>query len=190
MVPEKLSILFGLSMLASYIYTIKTSQPILLRRLADSKYRSYLNNETCTYIGKQGGHFHWTLATVDSYLAPNSYTYALLWMGSCAFARPYRLFSGILLFGISLFASFLVKFDGSFEAGSVWCWTAMILFVYIALQPYVSPIQTDECAVTTKRMRGALDKKPFIYCFSSTKTTQRPIKISPVYKKWHSYNFS
>ena len=179
MVPEKLSVLFGLSILASYIYTISSSQPVLLRRLADSEYRSYMNNNTCTYIGK-GGHFHWTLANVDSYLVPNSYTYALLWF-SCACARPWRLFSGILLFGLSLFIFFLVQFHGSFEAGSVWCWSAMIMFVYVAIQPYALPVLTneyDKCKIsngTGVRNSPALLK--------SANVAQRSIRVSKAYRR-------
>ncbi len=137
-VPEKLSLLFGMSMIASYLYTITSAKTALLRTLADSDYLSYLNTETCTYLGR-GGHFHWTLASADSFIVPNSYTYALLWF-SCSFARPLRLFSGILFFGLVLFMMFLVELGGSFEAGSVWCWSAIILILYITVQPYLLPI--------------------------------------------------
>eukprot|EP00970_Alexandrium_tamarense_P009741 scaffold1954_cov146-Alexandrium_tamarense.AAC.10 len=137
-VPEKLSLLFGMSMIASYLYTITSAKTAKLRTLADSDYLSYLNTETCTYLGR-GGHFHWTLASADSFIVPNSYTYALLWF-SCSFARPLRLFSGILFFGLVLFMLFLVELGGSFEAGSVWCWSAIILILYITVQPYLLPI--------------------------------------------------
>jgi len=141
-IPERLSLMFAASMVASYLYTI-TSPSTPLRTLVDTNYMSYMNEETCSYIGKGGRHIHWTVAQPDSYLVPNAFTYCLLW-ASCAFARPIRLFSGILLFGISLFVLFLSIFHGGFEAGSVWCWSAIILMFYLLLQPYLLPIDDEK----------------------------------------------
>lgn len=142
-IPERLSILFGLSFIALYIYTNSISfESVWLNRLVDSDFKSYTNDKTCTYIGKNG-HLQWTIATLDSFFTPNAYTYSLLWL-SCMFARPLRLFSGILLFGFGLFLFFLFELRGSFEAGSVWCWSAIILHLYMVLQPYVLPIEQSE----------------------------------------------
>ena len=132
LIPERMSMAFAISMVVSYLYTaLSPSMP--LHTLADTNYTSYYNNETCTYIGK-AGHLHWTLAIVDSYLAPNAYPYVLIW-ASCVFARPLHLVSGILLFGLFLFVLFLIGYHGRFEAGSVWCWSAIIMHLYIFLHP-------------------------------------------------------
>lgn len=139
MIPEMLSIVFGLSCLLVYVYTIFfSSQSTWLRNLSDTSYKSYMSDRTCTYIGSNG-HLQWTLATVDSIFTPNAYTYVLLW-GSCMIARPTRLFSGVLFFGLILFTFFLIQMHGSFEAGSLWCWSAIILHVYLSSQPYILPI--------------------------------------------------
>ena len=54
-IPEKLSIRFGLSFIALYIYTNSISfEPVWLHRLVDSDFKSYTNDKTCTYIGKNG----------------------------------------------------------------------------------------------------------------------------------------
>lgn len=143
LIPEKMSILFGSSFIALYIYTNFISfESVWIHRLVDSDFKSYTNDKTCTYIGKNG-HLQWAIATLDSFFTPNAYTYSLLWL-SCIFARPLRLFSGILLFGFGLFLFFLFELRGSFEAGSVWCWSAIILHLYMVLQPYVLPIEQSE----------------------------------------------
>jgi len=147
MIPEKLSILFGLSFLAVYICAISISSEssVWLRKVvADTSYKSYTNDKTCTYIGRYGHHLQWTIATLDSFFTPNAYTYSLLWI-SCIFARPRRLFSGIFAFGLFLFIFFLVQLGGSFEAGSVWCWSGIILHLYLIVQPYLLPIKDSEC---------------------------------------------
>lgn len=142
-IPEKLSILFGLSFIAVYIYTNSISfESVWRHSLEDSSYKSYTNDKTCTYIGKNG-HLQWTIATLDSFFTPNAYTYSILW-SSCIFAKPLRLFSGILMFGLFLFVFFLFELRGSFEAGSVWCWSAMILHLYLVVQPYRLPVKDSE----------------------------------------------
>jgi hypothetical protein len=144
MIPEKLSILFGLSFLAVYIYAISISSEssVWLRKLADTRYKSYTNDKTCTYFGSNG-HLQWSIATLDSFFTPNAYAYSLLWL-SCIFARPLRLLGGIFAFGLFMFLFFLVEMRGSFEAGSVWCWSGIILHLYLVVQPYLLPIKASE----------------------------------------------
>ena len=86
---------------------------------------------------------------VDTFLLPNAFGYLLLWL-SLIFARPYQFCAGIYLVVLVLFGAQLVYFEMSFEAGSVWCWSGMILYLYFILQPHVWPVEkTMEKTTTT-----------------------------------------
>merc|ERR1712110_1094704 len=54
-----------------------------------------------------------------------------------AWARPYYLFSGPITAYLLMLVGFLIGFGWSFEAGSVWCWSALGLHVYFWAQPYL-----------------------------------------------------
>lgn len=100
-------------------------------------YSSYLNWQTCSYIGSHGN-LQWTVRIPDSYMNPNAFTYFLLW-SSVAFARPWRMFSGMaILLLISALILFAAK-QGSWEFGSEWCYSAAYFYVWLVFQPYLFP---------------------------------------------------
>ena len=47
------------------------------------------------------------------------------------------------LAGLGLFVGLLFYFGLSFEAGSVWCWSAAIFCIYFCLQPCLLPLHDD-----------------------------------------------
>jgi len=136
---------YSSSPLFDYAYTYRT--------LSDSNYKSYLHSETCTFLGRSGHHLHWAFAIPDTYVTPNGFTYLLLWL-SVIFCRPRRFVAGIMLLCLGIFVVQFLYLGSSWEAGSVWCWSAMIGFVYVAIQPYVlpcTPISLREDATTTEK---------------------------------------
>jgi len=139
-VPEFLAIVYGFCNLFLYLVSSlpQLSSNMIYRSLAESNFKSYLHTETCTYLGASGHHLQWAYSLPDMFLAPNGYTYFLLWL-SVAFARPLRYAAGIFLVAVAIFFVQFIYFDLSWEAGSVWCWAAIILHVYAAVQPYVLP---------------------------------------------------
>jgi hypothetical protein len=153
-IPEALALVFALchcfvwavtyySMGLSSLPSSDDNSHRLLRSLADSDYTSYLHVDTCTYVGRSGHHLHWAVALMDHFAIPNAYTYALLWL-SLVGARPRRFAAAIYLVLVALFGVQLVWFQGSWEAGSVWCWAAAVVFGYFLVQPYVLPCRPME----------------------------------------------
>lgn len=104
-----------------------------LADIADSFYLGMHHTESCTYIGEHG-HLHWTFKVSAFYFAPGGYAYALI---NCAVAaaRPWYLFSGPITAYLVLLVVFLLGFGWSFEAGSVWCWSALGLHAFFWVQP-------------------------------------------------------
>ena len=146
-VPEYLAIIFGVANTLLYCLSSALSRSLntafQFQHLSSSNLKSYLHNETCTYIGSSGNHLHWTYQFPGHFMAPNPFTYSLLWL-SVVFAKPKRFAAGIFVFELLQFLALLVYFDFSFEAGSVWCWSAMIMFLYFVFQPYLLPCKCEE----------------------------------------------
>lgn len=143
-VPEMLAIVYAIAQWLAYIYTSLQENPPV-RNIRESRYISSMHDQTCMYIGTSG-HLHWTLRIADTYLTPNAFTYALLWI-SVAYARPLSFAAGIFLVALAMFAGQLVYFGLSFETGSVWCWAAIVLSIYFCLQPYLLPLNEETLPV-------------------------------------------
>lgn len=151
--PETLAVVFALCHclvfgVTYYLSHMGSLARLPLQSLQDSHYQSYLHFDTFTYVGRSGHHLHWAVALMDTWGTPNAFTYALLWL-SIVGARPRRFASTIYLALMALFAVQIVWFQGSWEAGSVWCWAAGLIFGYFLVQPYVWPCRTEEEKVIT-----------------------------------------
>lgn len=154
-VPEVLAILFGLSNTFFWVLTTmfidndnndneqSQQQLLYLQSLQESYYKSYLHTETCTYIGLSGQHLHWSYRFPNTFITPNAFTYALLWF-SIIVTKPKRFAAGIYLIALGIFIIQLIYFQLSFEAGSVWCWSAIFIFIYFIIQPYIFPCNNDD----------------------------------------------
>lgn len=137
-VPEFLAFLFGLVSVILFVFGIfLPEEPRFQKFFRSTQNTSYMNFQTCTYIGGKGS-LHWTVKFFDYFMTPNAFTYALL-STSVAFARPWRLFSGILMFMQLILAVLLIVKSGSFEAGSEWCFSTLIVFVWLVVQPWFFP---------------------------------------------------
>lgn len=135
--PELLAVLFGLAMVIHYLWTQSELVPYFLKRrsVEESNYHSYHHLHTCSFIGLHG-HLHWTVATADTYMSPNGFTYHLLWIAGW-FARPRALFACAITLVQVVFAFHMLWLGPSFEIGSIWCWTGGLFHLYLLLQPYV-----------------------------------------------------
>lgn len=71
----------------------------------------------------------------ESTLTPNAFAYAMLFL-STAFARPKHIVAVLCLIMMSIFFLQSIWFEGSFEADSMWCFTAIVVFVYLGTIPY------------------------------------------------------
>jgi len=100
-------------------------------------YQTFINSETCTYIGPNG-HLFWTLATADCWFTPNASCYAIICM-SLFYCKPKRFFAGIALFMCAVFLGLNTYFGGNIETASMWCWTGILMNIYFVVQPYVLP---------------------------------------------------
>ena len=138
-IPEFMAIVFAAVHCLLVVVSLFTDDAHL-RNLMDSGFKSYYHQETCTYVGLSGHHLHWTVNIPDTFMTPNAFTYSLLW-STVIFAKPKRYAAGIFLFAAALFWTQLAYFSMSFEAGSVWCWSALFVFVYFVVQPYVLPCE-------------------------------------------------
>ena len=147
-VPEFLAILYACGHVHYYLANIwlakDNHQPALFVRqpVANSHYQGPFHTETCSWVGRHG-HLHWTVATADTWFTPNAFSYGLLW-SSIIFARPWQFASGILMTGLVIFLAEIIYFGGSFEAGSVWCWSSVIMQTYFLVQPYILPCADDD----------------------------------------------
>ena len=100
-------------------------------------YQTFVNSETCSYIGKNG-HLFWTLATADCWATPNVVPYLII-CASLVFAKPKRFFAGMGLFMGAVMGGLIGYYGGTVEAASVWCWTGIIMNIYVVVQPYILP---------------------------------------------------
>jgi len=140
-VPEFLAFLFGFVCATSFLFAnFLPEEPRFRKFFRSTKNTSYLNYQTCTYIGKTGS-LHWTIKALDYFMTPNAFTYVLLWT-SVAFARPWRLFSGIMMLMLIILSGLLLDKHGSFESGSEWCFSALILFIWLVVQPWAFPYKS------------------------------------------------
>ena len=134
-ISQYLSVLFATVAVGMYLHSAQSAVSPTVPRLGESQFRSYRNRETCTYIGLHG-HLHWTVAMTETILTPNAFAYAMLFL-STIFARPKHVVAVPSLIMMLIFVLQSIWFEGTFEAGSMWCFAAIIVFVYYAVQPWV-----------------------------------------------------
>jgi hypothetical protein len=109
--------------------------------LSWSGFRDYRHWETCTFIGKSGVHLQWTTNMDDTYATPNMFSYLMLSI-PLWYAKPFKLIAGPIVLSELLFFWQSWRLGGSFEAASVWCWSAMLILSYYCAYPYVFPLST------------------------------------------------
>lgn len=149
-VPEGMAFLFGVAVSVTYVLTQILGPPFFVTRsimvevpnlqddLSHRYYKNLFHTQTCSFVGESGRHLHWTMALADTWWTPNGWTYMMLWL-SVVVARPWAFASGIITAIMVLFLTLVVQFEGSFEAGSVWCWSAVVFSSYFVVQPYIFP---------------------------------------------------
>jgi len=140
-IPEALALIFAVTWCACLLVPVWRKDAPLVS-LEDSGYLSYSHLETCAFVGREG-HLHWAFRQMNSYMVPNGFPYFLTFLVPTLFVRPWGFFSGIVTVLTALGFAQLVYFGFSFEFGSVWCWSALLLHVYLVLQPYVMPLGTE-----------------------------------------------
>ena len=145
--PELLAVCLALTFDAFVAYSSIASGPF--RTLEDSGLRGYMSSQTCTYIGLHN-HLHWSIRLVDTFLTPNVFAYVLLWSATLFF-RPISHNAAFLAIMIFLGQSL---YFGTFEAGSVWCWLCILIFLVGSLQVYHLPLHEHTRTMTAKRTIG------------------------------------
>lgn len=65
-------------------------------------------------------------------LLPNAFPYFVL-LAIVIFVQPFRLVGAIITIMLCVFTFFYVRYGYSFEAGSVWCWTALLMDLYLLI---------------------------------------------------------
>jgi hypothetical protein len=84
--------------------------------------------ETCSLLGAHG-HLHWVFKMSANFMLPNGFAYVLMMLPPL-FARPWHLLAAPLGAYLAIFAGLFFSMGYSFEAGSVWCWSAIGLHCY------------------------------------------------------------
>lgn len=84
--------------------------------------------ETCSLLGAHG-HLHWAFKVSANFMLPNGFAYILMMLPPL-FARPWHLLAAPLGAYLAIFAGLFFAMGYSFEAGSVWCWSAIGLHCY------------------------------------------------------------
>jgi len=107
-----------------------------LGNIQQSNFLGMHNFQTCTFVGVHG-HLHWLFKISEFYLAPNCYAYLLIVLQVIITARPWTAVSGPVTSMLLILSIILAVFKASFEAGSVWCWSGMVLFLIFIIQPYI-----------------------------------------------------
>jgi hypothetical protein len=121
------------------------------KHVSRSNYMGFAHNETCAYIGRSGHHLHWTSAYADTHMSPNTFAYVLLWI-PLVFARPLRFCALPFLLMLGVFGFQLYALNGSYEAGSIWCWSALNVHIYFLVQPHIWPIIVEELESNGKKV--------------------------------------
>lgn len=93
-----------------------------------SGYLGMHGTETCSFAGARG-HLHWVFKTSANFMLPNGFAYVFMMLPPLA-ARPSRLLAAPLAAYLAFYAILFVHMGYSFEAGSVWCWSAIGLHVH------------------------------------------------------------
>jgi len=143
LVPEVLAAILGVAFVMNYfvcqsgMWSSFWSSQNPLHKLQDSGYKGYHHYESCTFIGLNG-HLHWVSAAGDTYFSPNGFAYHLLVFCGC-FSRPRRMFAPMVGLAQCIFVFFFIRFEGSFECGSLWCWSGIMLHIFMVVQPYLLP---------------------------------------------------
>jgi hypothetical protein len=83
---------------------------------------------TCTLRGKFR-HLHWVFKASANFMLPNGFAYVFMMLPPLL-AEPSRLLAAPLGAYLAVFAGLFCAMDYSFEAGSVWCWSAVGLHAY------------------------------------------------------------
>ena len=112
-------------------------------KIQQNAMQTFINSETCTYIGKNG-HLFWTLATADCWATPNMSVYVILCLAMLC-AKPKRFFAGIGLAMGGLVIALNSYYNGTVETASMWCWTGILVHFYFIAQPYVLPCNDENC---------------------------------------------
>jgi len=160
--PELLGLALALAFDAFVVYSSVASGPF--RKLEGAGLRGFMSSQTCTYIGRHH-HLHWSVRLVDTFLTPNTFSYVLLF-GATLFFRPIwhnaAFLSVIIFLGQSLYY-------GGFEAGSVWCWLCILIFLGGAAQAYCLPLHEPK-EINEMHMIGQplLEEEPSQDCEEGT----------------------
>lgn len=87
--------------------------------------------ETCSFVGAHR-HIHWLFKMSANFMLPNGFAYVFMMLPPLA-AKPRRLLAAPLGAYLAFYAVLFVSMGYSFEAGSVWCWSAIGMHVYACL---------------------------------------------------------
>lgn len=133
LISQNMSVLFGLAAICMYLYAwyFIEDPDNTLPRMHESQFKSYLNRDTCTYIGLHG-HLHWTIAMAETILTPNAFAYAMLFL-STAFARPKQIVAVPSLIMMLIFFLQSIWFEG--PSRQVQC-GALQRLLYLCTIPY------------------------------------------------------
>jgi hypothetical protein len=99
-----------------------------LMSFAATRYLGMHGTETCSFLGSYN-HLHWVFKISANFMLPNGYTYIFMMLPPLI-SKPWHLLAAPLGAYLLLFAALFYSMGYSFEAGSVWCWSAIGLHLY------------------------------------------------------------
>lgn len=98
--------------------------------------------QTCTFLGEHG-HLQWMIKLYAPWFLPNSSVYMMLTLLPCFLGLPIK----ILVYHCVLFwmvVVCLIYVEGSFEAGSIWCWAGISAFSLMLVEPYLPLLRLED----------------------------------------------
>mmetsp|Transcript_1152 Transcript_1152/g.4767 ORF Transcript_1152/g.4767 Transcript_1152/m.4767 type:complete len:292 (+) Transcript_1152:98-973(+) len=91
---------------------------------------------TCSYRGPHE-HLLWQAGLTNRYsdFFPNAFAYFGVWIAAITMVHD-KIEATFLMFVVAIFGSLLLAWNGG-EAGSVWCWTGILPFIFYAVFPHL-----------------------------------------------------
>lgn len=92
--------------------------------------------QTCTFLGSHG-HLLWMVKIASPWWLPNFSVYLILQFLPLFIGLPQHIFVTHFFVVILCVYSCIIYTEGSFEAGSMWCWTGLTLYTISLFEPYL-----------------------------------------------------
>ena len=141
--PRRLAIVFYILVFVQLFIGEKYGWWVRPVELIDVSQIGMEGPQTCTFYGLHG-HLHWMIKFANPWWLPNVSVYLTLQALPVFIGLPMKhLMPHIVITGMIILCT--IYSNGTFEAGSIWCWTGISAFLLMLLEPWLPlPKEDDE----------------------------------------------